>query len=127
MLGNKKVFETSNPSRDVWGNFNGQMSSCFLVNLNELSKKDTLESEGVFKNLVTDGSLTINNKGVNSFEIVSHHRFIITTNNEDPIKTTKDDRRKLIIRSSDEKCGDIEYFEHLYKSFINKKIIGDKN
>ena len=35
MLGKNKVFETTDPSREVWGQFNGLMSDCFLVNLNE--------------------------------------------------------------------------------------------
>ena len=84
MLGKNKVFETTDPSREVWGQFNGLMSDSFLVNLNELSKKDTHESMGEIKGLITDGSLTINNKGVNQYKITSYHRFIITTNNNKP-------------------------------------------
>jgi putative DNA primase/helicase len=118
MLGNEKVFETATPSRDIWGDFNGRMANTFLVNLNELSKKETLESEGRIKALITDPKLTINNKGVSQYDINSHHRFIITTNNEEPVNTTKDDRRKVIIRSSDEKIGDKEYFNKLY-SFLD--------
>ena len=57
------VFETATPSRDIWGDFNGRMASTFLVNLNELSKKETIESEGRIKALITDPKLTINNKG----------------------------------------------------------------
>ena len=30
MLGESKVFETTDPSRDVWGQFNGQMANSFL-------------------------------------------------------------------------------------------------
>ena len=103
MLGKNKVFETTDPSREVWGTFNRMMSDCYLVNLNELSKKDTIESMGKIKGLLTDASLTINNKGVNQYKINSYHRFIITTNNEEPIETKDGDRRNLIIRSSDEK------------------------
>jgi len=114
MLGSTKVFETTQPSRDVWGEFNGLMADAFLVNLNELSKKETMESEGRIKGLITDSTLKINNKGIAQFPIESFHRFIITTNNENPISTTQDDRRKVIIRSSDEKCGDKEYFNKLY-------------
>jgi hypothetical protein len=43
MLGVSKVFETAHPSRDVWGDFNGRMADTFLVNLNELSKKEMAE------------------------------------------------------------------------------------
>jgi hypothetical protein len=123
MLGSKKVFESSNPSEEVWGKFNGLMANAFLVNLNELSKKDTLDAEGRIKAFMTDGKITINNKGVDSFEMNSYHRFIITTNNEEPINTTKDDRRKLIIRSSDEKCGDKAYFKELHDMLDDMNVV----
>jgi len=121
MLGHKKVFETTNPSRDIWGDFNGIMSNCFLINLNELSKKDTIDSEGKIKGLITDNSLTINEKGLPQYKIKSYHRFITTTNKEEPINTHGGDRRNLIIRSSDEKKGDFNYFTtiHNYLDDIN--------
>jgi phage/plasmid-associated DNA primase len=115
--------ETTQPSRDVWGSFNGPMANSFLVNLNELSKLETTQSEGKIKGLVTDPTLSINNKGVNQFEITSYHRFLITTNNEDPITTRKDDRRNLIIRSSDEKIGDKIYFNDLHEYINNQDIV----
>lgn len=123
MLGSSKVLETTNPSRDVWGEFNGVMANCFLVNLNELSKKDTIESEGKIKGLITDPKLTINNKGANKFEIRSYHRFIIQTNNEEPINTSKDDRRKFIIRCSDELIGNKEYFQQFYEYLDDINVI----
>lgn len=115
MLGYEKVFETTNPGRDVWGDFNGMMCNCFLVNLNELSKKDTMESEGKIKGLITDNTLAINQKGIPQYKIKSYHRFITTTNKEEPVNTTNGDRRNLIIRSSDEKKGDYIYFETMHK------------
>ena len=118
MLGEKKVYETSNPSRDVWGDHNELMRDCFLVNCNELSKKDTKDAEGIIKTLVTDRSLTINIKGVPKFEITSYHRFINTTNNQDPINTSSDDRRNFIVRCSDELIGNKEYVDK-YIQMIN--------
>ena len=123
MLGEKKVFETTNSSRDVWGEFNNKMTNSFLVNLNELSKKDTIESQGKIKGLITDKSLTINAKGRDQFEINSYHRFIITTNKEDPINTSQDDRRNLIIRSSDELIGNKEYFIKLNSLLDNSEVV----
>ena len=122
MLGSSKVIETSSPSRDVWGNFNSMMSDSFLVNLNELSRKETTEAEGKILTLITDPKLTINGKNMNQFQITSYHRFIITTNKEDPIKTTNDDRRNLIIRSSDEKIKDKKYFEKI-NEYLDDDII----
>jgi hypothetical protein len=124
-MGTNKVFETTKPSRDVWGDFNGMMSNAFLVNLNELSQTETKDAETQILSLITDDTLYINNKGVNQFKIVSYHRFLVTTNKEDncPIKTSKDDRRNLIIRSSDEKCGDVEYFNKLHALLEDVNVV----
>lgn len=110
MFGNKKVFSTQDPCNHIWGQFNGEMENAFLVNLDELSKKDTIEAEGKIKGLITEPTMMINKKGVKAYPITSYHRFIITTNGEEPINTSKDDRRKLIIRASDELCKNKEYF-----------------
>jgi hypothetical protein len=114
MLGESKILKTKTPSRDVWGQFNGIMADAFLVNLNEMEYKETMNAEGQIKALITDTQMTISKKGVNQFSINSYHHFIITTNKENPIATTKDDRRKLIIRSSDEFIGNRGYFDAMY-------------
>jgi hypothetical protein len=123
MFGFSKIFQTTTPSRDVWGEFNNHMGNTFLVNLDELSKKETLESEGKIKGLITEPKLTINNKGVNKFDIQSYHRFIITTNSEEPITSKNDDRRKWVVRSSDEKCGNVLYFKTLYELLDDVNVI----
>jgi hypothetical protein len=123
MIGFNKYFETTNPMRDIWGDFNGRMANTFLINLNEMSKKDTLECQGRIKGLITDGKLTINNKGMNQYQIQSYHRFIVTTNNEDPITTKSDDRRNLIIRTSDELKGNDEYFKKMNEMINDVNVV----
>lgn len=133
MLGRKKVFETTEPARDVWGNFNGLMKDAYLVNLNEMSKKDTVEAENKIKGLITEPTLTINCKGKDSYTITSYHKFLGTTNNPDPMRTSADDRRNMMIRSSDELCrvdGDIEgnkrrakYFDDLHRYLNDVNVI----
>ena len=123
MIGFNKYFETTNPMRDIWGDFNGRMANTFLINLNEMSKKDTLECQGRIKGLITDGKLTINNKGMNQYQIQSYHRFIVTTNNEDPIVTKSDDRRNLIIRTSDELKGNDEYFKRMNEMINDVNVV----
>tara|TARA_Y100000389_G_C17447108_1_gene512321 strand:- start:31 stop:2232 length:2202 start_codon:yes stop_codon:yes gene_type:complete len=114
MLGAAKVFETSKPSRDVFGNFNGAMKEAFLVNLNELSKREFDGSQDYFKALVTDGTTQINIKNVKTMVIKSFHRFFGSTNNEEAINTPKGDRRNIVIRSSDELIGNKEHFTKVY-------------
>jgi len=109
MIGSHKYLETSDPSRDVWGQFNENMGNCFFVNLDELNKKQIKESEDKYKALVTNGALMINPKGKTSYKLVSHHRFLVTTNGED----WEVNRRNWIIRASDEKINDKVYFKNL--------------
>lgn len=123
MLGDKKVFESSTPSRDVWGNFNSRMKNAFLVNLSELSSKETKGFEDQFKALITDSPLNINEKGIAQYEIKSPAKYITTTNNQNPIKTTDDERRHGIIRSSDELIGNKPYFDTFYKSLDDVNVI----
>jgi hypothetical protein len=123
MLGDCKVFETTKPSRDVWGDFNGRMANTFLIVLNELSKKETLEAEGYIKGLITDPKLTINNKGSNQFDINSYHRFIICTNKEEPCNTNKDDRRKWFVKCSDELIGNKDYFNKFYQYLNDINVV----
>ena len=114
MLGTEKILQTTNPSKNVWGNFNGQMKNAFLVNFDELSKKEGEGADGYIKGLITEPRITINEKGIIPYEIESFHRFIITTNNQDPVKTSKDDRRKFIVRASDELIKNRQYFDDIY-------------
>ena len=123
MLGKKKVFETTDPSRDVWGNFNIVMESAFLVNINEMSKNDSKEAGDKIKALITDRALTINKKGINQYQLQSSHRFIGSTNNFDPIKTSIGDRRKWIVRCADDKKGDGDWFNALYASLKDVNVI----
>jgi hypothetical protein len=99
------------------------MVNAFLVNLDELSQKETIESEGRVKGLITNPAMTINNKGVNQFTISSYHRFIASINNYNPVKTSDDDRRNLIICSSNELIGNKEYFKTMYDYLEDINVI----
>jgi hypothetical protein len=123
MLGGEKILQTTKPSQNVWGNFNGQMKNAFLVNLDELSKKEGEGADGYIKGLITEPKMTINEKGIIPYEIASYHRFLGTTNNEDPFKTSKDDRRKLIIRASDELIGNRDYFNKMYAMLEDENAV----
>jgi hypothetical protein len=111
IMGHKKYFETTKPERDVWGNFNPIMLDCYLVHLCEFSRKNSYAYEAEIKNIVTDSTITINDKNKSPFVIDSYHRFIGSTNSNDPIPLEASNRRYMIIMTSSEKIGDKEYFQ----------------
>jgi phage/plasmid-associated DNA primase len=119
LLGAGKVLETTEPEKNVWGPFNSLMINAFLVVLSEVDKRNSFSAEGRIKALITDPTLTINCKGKDQFEVRSCHRFISATNGLDPLVTHKNDRRNVIIRCSDEKVGDFEYFKKLATKMEN--------
>lgn len=123
IMGEKKVFETTNPERDVWGNFNPIMAGGFLVVVNEINKSATSGHVGKIKGLITDSRLVVNEKGVSQYRTKSFHRFLITTNEEDPIPTKQDDRRNIFIRCSDELIGKDGYFDKFYEMIEDENVI----
>lgn len=115
MMGASKVQEETSPEEHVWGKFNDMMTNSFLVVLNEISKSQTKQAEGKIKGLITDGKITIHPKGGKAFQAKSYHRFIMLTNNNEPINIEQGDRRNVIIRCSDSLIGNKEHFTKFYK------------
>ncbi len=107
MGGGKRCWETTKPQKEVFGDFNGGMKDAFLVCFNETNKSNFYNVNDMKKGLITDGYININIKGWPQFTIHSYHRFLSFTNNPEP--STKNARRDIFIKCSDEK-EDEEYF-----------------
>jgi hypothetical protein len=119
LMGPSKVLETPSPDRDVWGNFNSAMVNAFLVNCDELSKKQQENADGIIKSLITNTIININQKGVDQFQVASYHRFLMTTNKEFCVTTSEDDRRNFIIRGNDMRCKKNDENKEYHTNFVN--------
>ena len=113
LVGKIKYLETSQPENQVWGKFNHLMGDAYIVIINEFGKGNAKDAEGRIKNIITDETMNIKGEGDKPYSIESVHRFIGGTNNEDPIKSKKGDRRNWIIRCSDELKGNMTHFVEL--------------
>ena len=123
LLGSNKVLETSEPLKYVFGDFNGRMASSYLVNLNEINKREMSMCQDKFKALATDPKLMINEKFQKSYPIKSYHRFINCSNSDDPVPTKDGDRRNCIMKASDKKLGDQAYFDRLWAMLEDKNAM----
>lgn len=123
LLGDSKVLETTDPMRDVFGQFNGVMKDSFLINFSEVGRADMTAGRGKMKALITDPTLLINEKGVKGYTVKSYHRCLITTNHEEPIDVGKDTRRDVIFRCSDELISNKEYFDSIREVIDNDEVI----
>ena len=123
MMGKKKILETADPLRDVFGDFNGGMKDAFLINFNEIGLTEMKPTRNKMKHLITDPTVWINEKNVKAYEINSYHRCLITTNNEEPIVVSKDTRRDVVIRCSDELINNKSYFDIIYSLINDDNIV----
>lgn len=112
LFGEARCLVTSKPQDDVWGQFNSMIANKYFVVLEELSSKQTIEYEGVIKDLITGGRININTKGTKQYSIDSFLKFIALSNTI-TCKTTVGDRRNFMIKSSSEHIGDTTYFNTL--------------
>lgn len=116
ILGEKKVFQSVKPEKDVYGDFNPMMEKAMLVNIDEPECAKTEAFESTIKNFITEPTMVINDKFVKSHVIKSYHRFIFTTNKADGgIKVEEGDRRFFILRMSDKHKGDMKYWDEWEK------------
>ncbi len=113
LLGDDKVWECTDPLRDIFGHFNDQMQGKFLINLSEAGSRDFCNVMGKVKAMVTDETFTLHGKNKPGVDLQSFHRFCLMTNHEMPIPTFKGDRRFGIIRASDELIDDNEFFNDM--------------
>ena len=124
IMGACHILETSKPSQDVWGKFNDLMTgNTYLVVLNELSRAETIGAEEHIKMIQTEETMNINPKGNTPYTVKSYHRFIGLTNKEDPMGTSKGDRRNLFFRCNDSLIGNSEHFDKFYELIKNKDTI----
>jgi hypothetical protein len=114
IFGSDKCLNTSTPSTDVWGPFNGLMAGKFLVCIDDPEIVDNNFHEQI-KTIILGKTLRIQRKGVDSYVEKSYVRLLGATNKENGfMREEKGGRRTLTIRSSDEKIGDSVYFKQLY-------------
>jgi hypothetical protein len=123
LLGKEKFLETTSPEQSVWGKFNSLMSSVYFVYINEFGKKNQEDADGRIKGLLTDGNLLIEAKGKDPYPVISYHRFMGSTNNEDPTQVKKGNRRKWIVRCSDELKNNSARFNKLYSHIENDVVM----
>lgn len=119
----EKYYYSSSRAEDFFGRFNTVLKNKLLLNLNETSGKDTFEVNEKIKCQITDITIPIEEKGLNTITIRNCGRYIFTTNNENSVKIQPKERRLFCMESSSEHKSDFHYFVNLKKQMNNVKVI----
>jgi hypothetical protein len=108
-------FFSATNSDQVVGTFNALIADRLLVNLEEGVFGGSHKSDSILKALVTSPKALINQKFTPVYEIDSFHRVTITSNSFRPTNVTTDERRWLVLETSESRLGDRAYFNAIYK------------
>jgi len=98
---------------DVTGNFNASLERAYIVFMDEALFSGDRRASDALKSLVTESVIQINEKHQPARQISSYHRFFAATNAEHFKNTERDDRRDLVLRLSESRKGDHEYWKAL--------------
>ena len=117
-------YYTASSLKHILGDFNGDAEGKLLVNMNECTWGGDKKQEGAFKEFITDESIVINRKGLNTYRVNNLANTIITTNADWVVAVSRDDRRYNIRR-----CKNItlqekkdKYTKEYYNKIANVKL-----
>ena len=103
----------------ITGNFNYHLKNALLVFGDEVLWGGDKKSGGPLKSLVTEPSIVVEPKGLESFQIKNHINLILASNNEWVIPADIDDRRFLVLEVSEKEKQNRKYFDRIYKQMDN--------
>ncbi|MES2501005.1 MAG: primase-helicase family protein [Pseudomonadota bacterium] len=103
----------------IVGDFNGSLERAYTVFLDEALFVGDRKHSDALKSLVTEPTISVNEKHQPARQITSYHRFFSATNAEHFKATDRDDRRDFVLRVSEHRKGD-----HSFWNALNAEIEG---
>jgi hypothetical protein len=130
LLGSANCSEPS--KRRVASDFNGWLAYRQLIIIHELREKGARGLYDELKELITQGTVGINLKGVESFEVGNFANFFTISNHEDALPIDDQEGRYLVIRCADEPAfgkgtsRSKEYYKRLFACVGSPDEPGDE-
>lgn len=112
-------FNTNRAEEDVFGKFNGHLKKVLLMKFEEASFLVNKKNESSLKSLITCTRQAYENKGIDPITLDNYFNIVMTTNNEIPVHIEQTDRRFVLIKGSNEKRGNLDFWNHIYNE-LNK-------
>ena len=104
------------------GKFNAVIENTKLIVCNEMASADAnlRLDENSLKSIITDSEIGVEDKFEQKRYVQNVVNLIILSNNFDPVKVEKLDRRYVVCNTNDSHAGDLAYFETLRKAFTEE-------
>ena len=106
-------------SKHLVGAFNAHLRNCLLLYADEAFWAGDKQGESTLKALITEATLTIEQKGIDAVQWHNRIHLIMTANAEWVVPASHDERRYAVFNVSEKHMGDENYFRALYAEIEN--------
>lgn len=114
-------------SRHLVGNFNAHLMDGVFLFLDEAFWAGDKSGEGVLKTLITERTVMIEPKGIDSFQMPNRLKIMMASNNDWVVPASGDERRYFVLDISEARKGDRAYFSSLAAAIEGDELPGFLN
>ena len=108
---------------DVTGQFNAAIERNFVTMMDEAIFSGDRKAQDRLKSMITEKSVTVEQKYQPSRTIASYHRFFAATNHQHFAQVSSDDRRFLFLRVSEQRKKDYPYWAMIHRAIDDPLVI----
>lgn len=104
---------TSDPEHSLFARFAENRNGKMLVNVDDCNVGAMKMNADPFKSFITGERMEYEQKGKQTISLLNCSNYVMTTNNENPVKLDTDDRRYAVLECSKKLVGNAWYFQEL--------------
>lgn len=108
----------------VVGSFNARIERNYAICMDEALFEGDKRALDRLKSLITEPTISVEQKYQPRREIESYHRFFAASNHRHFAQVDADDRRFVFLRVSESRKGDLEYWESVYRAIDDPAVVG---
>lgn len=105
---------TVSQRKQIIGQFNGHLETTLLMVCEEAFWAADPQAEGVLKDMITNGSMLIERKGLDPIQARNYTRLALISNSDWVVPASLNDERRFgVFRCHSTRRGDLDYFENM--------------
>jgi hypothetical protein len=121
ILGSEYFRNILDPVNEVFGRFTSQLKRCLLLKFEEAPFIETKAHRELFKGLITCKSKAYEEKGHPTITLDCYFNVMMTTNNKVPALLDDKERRMVLIKCSEEKVGQMDYWKKVHQTLAKQE------
>ena len=123
IIGDAMYSIITDADNQLYDSHSNTMMNTFLHKLEEASATSNRAHADKLKSLITQQTQMINEKNVKKFSMDTYPHFVMTTNNQSPVKLSDTDRRFFITWVASDRRGDSDFWTETYALFDDERTV----